>query len=327
PSSLQTVSIPAPGNGAWSSWEMPATCILEEVEFLKNGHYGAICKGQLKREGVATAVLVKTLKGNPNSQEAKVFVELALFHAAICKHDNVVQMLYCQMHRFPMYLIFEAVVPGNLLHFLWSLREGAGGLSCHQLQCFSERSVYLVAKQVASGLDYLLTDHRLVHGNVAARSMLIGPGLSVKVSGLAMAFEARRTGTLQKEEAAKVPVKWQAPEQLMRLPITSRSDVWSFGILLYELITLGDPPFPELDPSEVCPKTLANYKIKRPQNCGGALYDLMKYCCMWNFKDRPVYPAIIRLLESCIHLADMKTLSAAQTIDICEYRRKAGLPT
>ncbi|KAL6483462.1 hypothetical protein MHYP_G00083340 [Metynnis hypsauchen] len=325
PSSLQTVSVTAPGNGTLSSWEMPAHYILEEVEFLRNGRYGPTCKGRLKLNGTATAVVVKTLKGTSNSQETKVFVELALFHAAVCKHENVVRMLYCQTHHFPMYLIFEAVAPGNLLHFLWSLREGASGF-CHQLQCFSEKSVYLVAKQVASGLDYLLSEHRLVHGYVAARSMLIGSGLSVKVSGLALAFETRQTGTVEKEEEAKVPLKWQAPERLMRLPITSRSDVWSFGILLHELITLGEPPFPELDPSEMCPRTLANYKLKRPQNCGGALYDLMKYCCMWDFKDRPVYPAIIKLLESYIHLADTKPLSAAQTIDICEYMRKAGLP-
>ncbi|XP_072552196.1 tyrosine-protein kinase STYK1 isoform X2 [Salminus brasiliensis] len=322
---LQTGHSLTPGHDALSLWEMPTHCNLEEVEFVKNGFYGPTCKGQLKREGVATSVVVKTLKGNSNSQEANVFVELALFHTAICKHDNVVRMLYCQTRRFPMYLLFEAITPGNLLHFLWSLRGGASE-TCDQQQAFSERSVYLVAKQVASGLDYLLSEHRLVHGNVAARSMLIGSGLSVKVSGLAVAFKARQAGTVEKGEwGAKVPLKWKAPERLMRLPMTARSDVWSFGVLLYELITLGEPPFPELDPSEMFPKALANYKLKRPENCGGALHDLMKYCCMWNFKDRPAYSDIIKLLDSYIHLADAKPLHTDQSVDVCEYKRRAGL--
>uniref|UniRef100_A0A8B9GQ38 Protein kinase domain-containing protein n=1 Tax=Astyanax mexicanus TaxID=7994 RepID=A0A8B9GQ38_ASTMX len=149
--SLQTLRSLTPGPDALSLWEIPAHCHLEEVEFLENGHYGPICRGQLKREGVTTSVVVKTLKGNSNSLEVNVFVELALFHAAVCKHERVVRMLHCQTRRLPMYLLFEEIAPGNLLHFLWSFREGVSGF-CDQLQAFSERSVYLVAKQVASGL-------------------------------------------------------------------------------------------------------------------------------------------------------------------------------
>ncbi|GAA6095948.1 tyrosine-protein kinase STYK1 isoform X1 [Tachysurus ichikawai] len=317
-----------PGHRALSSWEMPTQCMLEEVEFVKNGRYGVTCKGQLKRDEVTTAVRIKMFRGSSNSHKAKEFVELALFYSTICKHDNLVHMLYCQTRRFPMYLVFEMSTPGNLLHFLWNLREGGPGM-CHQEESFSERSVYLVAKQVATGLDYLLSEHRLVHGNIAACNMLIGSGLLVKVSGLALAFESRQTETetVGKERTAdRVPLKWQAPERLLRFPVTSRSDVWSFGILLYELITLGAPPFPELEPSETFLQTLATYKLKRPPNCGGALFDLMKYCRMWNFKDRPAYSAIIKLLESYIHLADTEPLRAIQCMDISEYRRKAGVP-
>lgn len=73
--------------------------------------------------------------------------------------------------------------------------------------------------------DYLLSEHRLVHGNIAACNMLIGSGLLVKVSGLALAFESRKTETAGKEGTAGVPLKWQAPERLFRLPVTARSDV------------------------------------------------------------------------------------------------------
>ncbi|XP_051515060.1 tyrosine-protein kinase STYK1-like [Myxocyprinus asiaticus] len=306
---------------ALSPWEIPAQCTLEGVELFQMGHYGPICKGQLKQDSISTAVVIKSLKDMSTQHEAKEFVDLVLFLASVSKHKNIVKMLYCQTHRTPMYLVLEASIPGNLLTFTKQDRSE----TVDNLQGLSERSVYLVAKQVAAGLDYLHSYHRVVHGDVAARNMLISSGFSVKVSGLDLAFQSRQARNIDKDMDANVPLKWQAPEWIMRCPLTDRSDVWSFGILLYELTTLGSPPYPELELSEMLPQTLAHYRMKRPENCGAPLYELIKYCCMWNFKDRPVYSAIIRLLDSYIYLADTRPHRCGQQIDICEYRRKAGL--
>ncbi|XP_067302230.1 tyrosine-protein kinase STYK1 isoform X2 [Pseudorasbora parva] len=314
-----------PAQEALGLWEIPAQCCLVGIEPLQMGHYGPICMGHLKQVSTSIAVVIKTLKDRSNQSEATEFVDFVLFHAAVSKHENIVKMLHCQTRRTPMYLVLEAIFPGNLLHFLWSLREDRCGAG-DNIQLFSESSVYLVAKQVAAGLDYLHSYHRIIHGDVAARNMLIGSGFSVKVSGLDWAFKSRQMRMVDKEQEVNVPVKWQAPERIMRLPLTDRSDVWSFGIMIYEMITLGSPPYPDLDPSEVLPNTLVHYRMKRPENCGAPLYDLIKYCCMWNFKDRPVYSAIIRLLDSYKYLADTNPLRSEQQMDICEYRRKAGLP-
>lgn len=303
--------------------ELPVQCTLEGVEVLQMGRYGPICMGQLKQDNTSTAVMIKTLKDRSTQSEAAEFMDLVLFHAAVSKHENIVKLLFCQTRRTPMYLLLEASVPGNLLNFLWSLREDR----CGESSVFSEKSVFLVAKQIAAGLDYLHSHHRVIHGDVAARNMLIGSGFSVKVSGLDFAFESRQKKKVDREQEANVPVKWQAPERMMRLPLTDRSDVWSFGILLYEMITLGSPPYPDLDPSEVLPRTLAHYRMKRPENCGAPLFDLIKYCCMWNFKDRPVYSAIIRLLDSYSYFADTKPLRSEVQIDVSEYKKKAGLPS
>ncbi|XP_018540022.1 tyrosine-protein kinase STYK1 isoform X1 [Lates calcarifer] len=306
------------------SWEIPEECVLEGLEFWQTGRYGPICKGLLKKkDGASSAVVVKCLRDGPNHPEAKEFVEWLLFHATVCKHDNVVQMLYCQTKRLPMYLVLDTYSPGNLLHFLWTLRNNS--ISADPLQNFSERSVFLVAKQVAAGLDYLMSEHRLVHGDVAARNILIGPGLSARVSGLGVAFGGRKMDPAIRQRATEVPLKWQAPEKIMMQLSIDRSDVWSFGILLYELITLGSPPYPELEPQSVLPKLQGSYRMKRPENCGGPLYDLMKYCWMWSFKDRPAFSAVIKLLESSIHLAAIKPLHVPEVIDIFEYNRKAGL--
>lgn len=303
-------------------WEIPEECVLEGLEFWQTGRYGPICKGLLKkRDGASSAVVVKSLRDGPNQPEAKEFVQWVLFHATVCKHENVVQMLYCQTKRPPMYLVLDAYNPGNLLHFLWTLRN----TNSDPLQNFSERSVFLVAKQVAAGLDYLMSEHRLVHGNVAARNILIGPGLSARVCGLGVAFRGREMDSAITKRATEVPLKWQAPERIMMQLSIDRSDVWSFGILLYELITLGSPPYPELEPLSVLSKLQASYRMKRPKTCGGPLYDLMKYCWMWSFKDRPAFSAIMKLLESSLYLAATKPICVPEVIDVFEYNRKAGL--
>uniref|UniRef100_A0A673C6C9 Si:ch73-206d17.1 n=1 Tax=Sphaeramia orbicularis TaxID=375764 RepID=A0A673C6C9_9TELE len=244
----------------------------------------------------------------PDRPEAKEFMDWVLFHAKVCKHENVVQMLYCQTTRFPMYLVLEAYDPGNLLHFLWTLRN----VSSTQLwpRLFE---IFWLHPQ-----DYLMSEHRLVHGDVAARNILIGPGLSARVSGLGVAFGGRKTDSAVKNRTTQVPLKWQAPERIIMQLSIDRSDVWSFGILLYELITLGSPPYPELEPLSVLPKLQGSYRMKRPENCGGSLYDLMKYCWMWSFKDRPAFSAIIKLLESSVHLADTKAICVPDAIDRCQ---------
>ncbi|XP_023690713.2 tyrosine-protein kinase STYK1 [Paramormyrops kingsleyae] len=309
--------------GPLDTWQMPADCTLEALESMQMGHYGNIYKSQLRRGCVTTAVLVKTLQGSNSQATAEEFAAWAQFHAVVCRHENLVRMLFCQTQKLPMYLVLEASSPGNLLHFLWTLRQNDVEKPS-QLEHFSERSVYLVAKQVSAGLDYLFSEHGLYHGDVAARNMLIGSGLSVKVSGLGMAFEARQMGKVAKPWVSKVPVKWQAPERIMQLPLTDRSDVWSFGILLYELITLGSPPYPDMEPMEVFPQLQKSHRMRRPESCGRPLYDLMKYCWMWNFKDRPYFSSIIKLLDSYVYLADTKILCAEDKMDITEYKKAAG---
>ncbi|XP_040008870.1 tyrosine-protein kinase STYK1 isoform X2 [Xiphias gladius] len=323
PPTAASVSAPK-AQRALRPWEIPEECVLEGLQWWRTGRYGPVYKGLLRRrDGPSSAVVVKSLRDGPNHPEAKEFVEWLLFHAAVCKHENVVQMLHCQTERPPMYLVLSACSPGNLLHFLWTLRNNPN--TADPLQNFSERSVFLVAKQVAAGLDYLVSEHRLVHGDVAARNILIGPGLSARVSGLGAAFGGRAADSAIRRRAAEVPLKWQAPERIMMRLSIDRSDVWSFGILLYELVTLGSPPYPELEPLSVLPKLRGYYRMKRPGNCGTHLYDLMKYCWMWSFKDRPAFSAVAKLLESSLHLAAVKPLHVPEVIDLLEYSRKAGL--
>ncbi|KAJ8372066.1 hypothetical protein AAFF_G00294800 [Aldrovandia affinis] len=321
---VSTVSGPLAAIEAPGPSQVPEDCVLEELEVLHTGRYGPVCKARLTRGGATSTVVVKALRESSSQPEVKEFVAWARFHADVSQHENLVRMLFCRTQHQPMCLVLEAVSPGNLLHFLWALRNGDSGI-WRQSQPFSERSVCSVAEQVAAGLEYLSSAHGLFHGDVAARSVLIGSGLSVRLSGLGMAFQAWHTGKVAKRRAAEVPLKWQAPERGMGLPITEHSDVWSFGVLLYELITLGAPPYQGLEPQDVFTQIQNSYRMEKPEGCGTPLYDLMKHCWMWNCKDRPAFSAIIKLLKSYVGLAETKMLSSQESMDIFEYSRRAGV--
>lgn len=305
-----------------SPWELPEESALGELQFWRTGRYGPICRGVLTaRGGASSAVVVKSLREGTDPAEAKEFVEWVQFHAKVCKHKNVVRLLHCQTRQLPLFMVLGACSPGNLLDFLWSLRNSAS----HPEQVFSEASVFLVAKQVAAGLDFLMSEHRLVHGHVAARSVLLGEGLTARLSGLGVAFSGRCSVASARNRVPETPLKWQAPERIIMQLSIDRSDVWSFGIFLYELVTLGDPPYPELEPLDVLPKLQGSYRMKRPKNCGGPLYDLMKYCWMWSFKDRPAFSAIIKLLDSSLPFARTDPIRVDHPIDVSHYERAAGL--
>ncbi|KAM9342410.1 LOW QUALITY PROTEIN: tyrosine-protein kinase STYK1 [Pholidichthys leucotaenia] len=204
---------------ALCSWEISEECVTGELEFWQRGRYG-LCKGLLRqRDGAFSAVVIKCLRDVPHWPEAEE-LEWLVFLATACKHENGVQMLCC-IKRLPMCLVLEAYTPGNLLHFLWTLRNN----NSNTADPFSKRSVTVVAKQVAAVLDYLMSEHRLVHGDVVARNILIGPDLSSRVSGLGEAFGGRRMDSAIRQRAATVTLKWQAPERIMMQLSKDGSDV------------------------------------------------------------------------------------------------------
>ncbi|XP_069771425.1 tyrosine-protein kinase STYK1 [Narcine bancroftii] len=308
-------------------WEIPPERVIGNLEYMQCGSYGPIYTANilaLDGSGELKAVF-KSLHDNASAKELSDFLDLLKFHTKICNHESIVKLLGCQTERTPPYLFLEFVSGGNLLHCLWKFRETGtqdGGTKLN----FTKRSVCSIAKQVACGLDYLTTEHHLIHGDVAARNILIHNDLTAKLAGLGLAFDVYKTGTLSSHKAAQVPIKWLAPERIMKLPITERSDTWSFGILVYEIVTLGSPPYPEFHPLEVFPKLQRNYRMPKPFNHSNALYDLMRHCWQWKAKHRPNWSELITKLNSLMNTADgAGLLQVADNLDLSQYKQAAGI--
>ncbi|TKS88826.1 Tyrosine-protein kinase STYK1 [Collichthys lucidus] len=224
--------------------------------------------------------------------------------------------------QLPVMMAVEELQHRDLLGFLWRCRQDNSGLesSCDM----TEKRIFIMAGQVASALDYLHAQG-CIHGNVGARSVLVGGDLTAKLWGLGSAYR-RRTQPGSPGEAEDMELrKWQAPEVLSRRGISKSSDVWSFGILLFEMVTLGDPPFAELMATELLQYLQRGKHLKRPATCSNSLYSIIKSCCSWNPQQRPSVSQLIGKLQAGEKSANGRTvLRVPEPLDIEKYLREAG---
>ncbi|XP_010169890.1 tyrosine-protein kinase STYK1, partial [Antrostomus carolinensis] len=187
----------------------------------------------------------------------------------------------------------------------------------------TERQVYEVGQQAAAALAYL-EQKNLFHGDVAARNVLLHHNFTAKLCGLGLAYETHTYGANSVTQI--VPVKWQAPERLLKKPPSIKADIWSFGILLYEMITLGAPPYPEVPPSDILSYLQRQNIMKQPSSCQQAMYGIMKSCWQWNATNRPSPAELIRSLQRAIKTSNDHAVLQVPELVVPElYANVAGV--
>ncbi|XP_069803032.1 tyrosine-protein kinase STYK1-like [Dendropsophus ebraccatus] len=309
--------------------QLPIEWTVEHREVVCNGHFGPISRAVLCRSGTEEVqhVVLKELSEHCSPGEVQDFIDLMKFHAQVCNHDSLVKMLWCQTERRPPSLIMKAMSYGNLLAFLRNSHQGVQATDA-AFPRITERDIYSMSSQVAGGLEYLSGTHDLIHGYVAACNVLVHEDLSVQLCGLGLAAIQYRTGSVPARRADQVPLKWQSPERLKGADITEKSDVWSFGILMYEMVTLGSPPYPDLEPSQLPSRLKKNYRMERPPQCGARLYELMSSCWQWEAPLRPCFTDVVKQLQNAADQADgLSALTPGDSLSWREYLHVAGIPT
>ncbi|XP_067423339.1 tyrosine-protein kinase STYK1-like [Emydura macquarii macquarii] len=328
PTATATERILAFKDSLLAKWELPKDRHIQEEEFLCLGRYGQISRATLIQTsslGPSLSVVLKKLPVATSPQEMKDFIEMMKFHIKICNHASLVKVLWCQSQALPLCLILEAMSLGNLLCFLWQTHQGDLSIKEH-IYDLTEKRVFAMAIQIAHGLEYLTASQKLIHGDVAARNVLLHQDMTVRLCGLGLAGEVYRRGVLPSRKAAEVPVKWLSPERLLKRPVTAKSDVWSFGILLYEMITLGAPPYPALLPSEVFSRLQRQHLMQKPKQCGNNLYRIMRNCWQWKASKRSSFSQLINQLDSHMpHANGAEPLTATERLDLSDYQRIAGV--
>lgn len=269
-------------------WEIPRN----EIELLKRlgrGNFGEVYYGKWKNN---TEVAVKTLREGTMSTQA--FLE----EAAIMKkfrHKRLVQLYGVCSEKEPIFIVQEYMSKGSLLDFL---REEKGRKEREEKELVGFDELIYIAFQIASGMEYLETK-QLIHRDLAARNVLIGENNIAKICdfGLARVIEDNEYCPKQ---GSRFPVKWTAPEAIVYGKFSIKSDVWSYGILLMELFTYGQIPYPGMHGREVIEMVEKGYRMPKPpyQVLPDDIYQIMLNCWDARPENRPTFEFLTHYFET-----------------------------
>ncbi|KAJ8668814.1 hypothetical protein QAD02_000073, partial [Eretmocerus hayati] len=226
---------------------------LELRECIGKGEFGDVLLGVYRGERVA----VKMLKDNSEAAQ-RFLAEASLMTSLI--HDNLVKLLGLVFNNQHMYLVTEYMSKGSLVDYLRS----RGRLHV------SKRDQINFAYDTCAGMAYLESRH-VVHRDLAARNVLVAEDNSAKVSDFGLARDENFS-----LDGGKLPIKWTAPEALKHNKFSNKSDMWSFGILLWEIYSFGRVPYPRIPLVDVVKCVEKGYKMEPPDGCPVEVYEIMR---------------------------------------------------
>ncbi|XP_076259036.1 tyrosine-protein kinase Src42A isoform X2 [Rhynchophorus ferrugineus] len=258
-------------------WEIERTS-LKFTRKLGQGQFGEVWEGMWNN---TTPVAIKTLK--PGTMDPKDFLAEAQIMKKL-RHSKLIQLYAVCTVEEPIYIITELMKNGSLLDFL----QGKGkGLKLNQL--------IDMAAQIAAGMAYLESQN-YIHRDLAARNVLVDGANVVKIADFGLA-RLIKEDEYEARVGARFPIKWTAPEAANYSKFSIKSDVWSFGILLTELVTYGRIPYPGMTNAEVLHQVEHGYRMPAPPGCPPPLYNIMLECWHRDPMRRPTFETLQWKLE------------------------------
>ncbi|KAJ8248250.1 hypothetical protein GJAV_G00240010 [Gymnothorax javanicus] len=275
---------------------MVVRSLLSIGKVLGEGEFGSVVEGYLKKpDGAMEKVAVKTMKLDNFSQKE---IEEFLNEAACMKdfhHPNVIRLLGVCLevgatHFAKPMVILPFMKYGDLHSFLLRSRLG-------------ENPMYLPTQtllkfmiDIALGMEYL-SSRNFLHRDLAARNCMLRDDMSVCVADFGLSKKIYSGDYYRQGRIAKMPVKWIAVESLADRVFTVKSDVWAFGVTMWEIATRGMTPYPGVQNHEIYDYLLEGHRLKQPTDCLDELYEIMYTCWRSDPVDRPFFPQLRMRLE------------------------------
>uniref|UniRef100_A0A8C2L6F2 receptor protein-tyrosine kinase n=1 Tax=Cyprinus carpio TaxID=7962 RepID=A0A8C2L6F2_CYPCA len=266
------------------------------------GEFGEVYRGSLKIPGrCEVAVAIKTLKPGYTEKQRQDFLSEASIMGQF-SHKNIIRLEGVVTKFKDAMIITEYMENGALDQYL---RDHDGDFASYQLVG--------MLNGIAAGMKYL-SDMNYVHRDLAARNVLVNGNLECKVSdfGLSRVLEDYPEGTYT-TTGGKIPIRWTAPEAIAYRKFTSASDVWSFGIVMWEVMSYGERPYWDMSNHEVMKSINEGFRLPAPIGCPSAVNQLMLQCWTQDRSKRPRFVDIVNLLEKL--LRNPESLSAIASID------------
>ncbi|NXK45022.1 ROS1 kinase, partial [Chauna torquata] len=273
-------------------------------KLLGSGAFGEVYEGtavDILADGSGESkVAVKTLKKGATDQEKSEFLKEAHLMSKF-DHPHILKLLGVCLLNEPQYLILELMEGGDLLSYLRGARK-------QQLQSplLTINDILDICLDICKGCVYL-EKMRFIHRDLAARNCLVSQkeyescSRVVKIGDFGLARDIYKNDYYRKRGEGLLPVRWMAPESLIDGVFTNRSDVWAFGVLVWEALTLGQQPYPGLSNIEVLHHVRSGGRLESPSNCPDDLSDLITRCWAQEPHNRPTFFYIQDKLQEIRH--------------------------
>ncbi|CAG9540504.1 unnamed protein product [Cercopithifilaria johnstoni] len=304
-------------------WELERrNLIIYDDQKLGSGAFGSVYKGRLigiakgNKNAQSTLginlmraencdVAVKKLFEYADQVSKSEFLNEISLMKTLGYHERLVNMLACITETEPYCLIVEYCSDGDLLHFLkkrcaYMMKLTEMGIDYDGLNSDEKINMDLVitlkqllmfAVQISYGLEYL-SQKGFVHRDVAARNILVHDKTNAKIGDFGLCRYIHRDSAHYKSKGGRLPVKWMSPEAIKHYEFTMQSDVWSFGILMFEIVTLGGSPYPGIQPNDMLEHLDAGGRMEQPDNCPNEYYEVMRSCWAQEPSSRPDFGTI-----------------------------------
>jgi len=291
-----------------------------ESNSIGKGNYGVVYKGEYRKKvnDIITIikVAVKTSSLESDAQRNRFLQEASTMKKIKCHH--VISLVGVVSKGIPVLVLMEMCENGDLKSYLRrhrpkddqeslvitaednnqnrSLKNNGNNNGSGKEQRITFEQILRWAIEIADGMAYL-SENRFVHRDLASRNCLLSADLTAKVGDFGMAKDVYPNNYYKKCTATELPVRWCSPESLRDGVSTTKSDVWSYGIVLYEMITLGSQPYQGLTNDQVIQFLInKNGRLEMPENGPRNLYNIMEECWKSKPEDRPAFVKIIPMI-------------------------------
>uniref|UniRef100_A0A8C6V5G2 Fibroblast growth factor receptor n=1 Tax=Neogobius melanostomus TaxID=47308 RepID=A0A8C6V5G2_9GOBI len=281
-------------------WEFPRTR-LTLGKPLGEGCFGQVVMAEAvgidkEKPNKPLTVAAKMLKDDATDKDLSDLVSEMEMMKMIGKHKNIINLLGACTQDGPLYVLVEYASKGNLREYLRARRPPGMDYSFDTCKIPDEQLTFkdLVscAYQVARGMEYLASQ-KCIHRDLAARNVLVTEDNVMKIADFGLARDVHNIDYYKKTTNGRLPVKWMAPEALFDRVYTHQSDVWSYGVLLWEIFTLGGSPYPGIPVEELFKLLKEGHRMDKPANCTHELYMIMRECWHAVPSQRPTFRQLV----------------------------------
>uniref|UniRef100_A0A8C2L969 Fibroblast growth factor receptor n=1 Tax=Cyprinus carpio TaxID=7962 RepID=A0A8C2L969_CYPCA len=281
-------------------WEFPRTK-LTLGKPLGEGCFGQVVMAEAigidkEKPNKPLTVAVKMLKDDGTDKDLSDLVSEMEMMKMIGKHKNIINLLGACTQNGPLYVLVEYASKGNLREYLRARRPPGMDYSFDTCKIPNEtltfKELVSCAYQVARGMEYLASK-KCIHRDLAARNVLVTEDNVMKIADFGLARDVHNIDYYKKTTNGRLPVKWMAPEALFDRVYTHQSDVWSYGVLLWEIFTLGGSPYPGIPVEELFKLLKEGHRMDKPANCTHELYMIMRECWHAVPSQRPTFRQLV----------------------------------